>query len=53
LVQANIKKDINMIEEVLSHLKDLKTTWEEAIRIASRERNQQVEDLVEDSAKLA
>jgi len=38
LVQANIKKDINMLDEVLIHLKDLKQTWEEAIRIASKEK---------------
>ncbi|MDD3013499.1 MAG: flagellar export chaperone FliS [Candidatus Gastranaerophilales bacterium] len=41
LVQANLKKDIPMIEEVIAHLKDLKQTWEEAIRIALRERGQQ------------
>lgn len=37
LVQANIKKDITMVEEVLSHLRDLKATWEEAIKIAAKE----------------
>jgi len=40
LVQANIKKDISMLEEVLVHLKDLKLTWEEAIKIAAREKAQ-------------
>jgi len=40
LVQANIKKDVDMVDEVLTHLKDLKLTWEEAIRIASREKEQ-------------
>ena len=38
LVQANIKKDVVMIDEVLNHLKDLKATWEEAIRITNREK---------------
>lgn len=38
LVQANIKKDVTMIDEVLVHLKDLKQTWEEAIKIAGREK---------------
>jgi len=38
LVQANIKKDVQMVDEVLGHLKDLKQTWEEAIRIANREK---------------
>jgi len=41
LVQANLKKDISMLDEVIAHLKDLKQTWEEAIKIAMRERNQQ------------
>lgn len=39
LVQANIKKDIAMIDEVLDHLRSLKSTWEEAIRIAKQERD--------------
>lgn len=38
LVQANIKKNVAQIDEVLTHLKDLKQTWEEAIRIANREK---------------
>ena len=37
LVQANIKKDKDMIDEVLGHLRSLKQTWEEAIKIASRQ----------------
>jgi flagellar protein FliS len=37
LVQANLKKDVTMIEEVLGHLRSLKQTWEEAIRIVSAE----------------
>lgn len=37
LVQANIKKDVAMVDEALGHLRDLKKTWEEAIRIAKRE----------------
>jgi flagellar protein FliS len=41
LVQANLKKDISMVDEVIEHLKDLKQTWEEAIKIAQRERSQQ------------
>lgn len=39
LVQANIKKDVEMVDEVLVHLKDLKATWEEAIRITNREKS--------------
>jgi flagellar protein FliS len=37
LVQANIKKDVAMVDEVLDHLRSLKATWEEAIRIARQE----------------
>jgi len=38
LVQANLKKDVVMIDEVIVHLKDLKQTWEEAIKIANKEK---------------
>lgn len=41
LVQANIKKDVAMIDEVVDHLRGLKTTWEEAIHIAKQERRSQ------------
>lgn len=37
LVQANIKKDIEAIDEVLEHLRGLKATWQEAIKIAAKE----------------
>lgn len=37
LVQANLKKDVTMIDEVLKHLRELKETWEEAIQIAKQE----------------
>ncbi len=39
LVQANIKKEMALIDEVLDHLRSLKKTWEEAIRIAHKERD--------------
>jgi flagellar secretion chaperone FliS len=38
LVQANIKKDPEMIVEVTDHLRDLRDTWEKAIDIASQEK---------------
>ena len=38
LVQANIKHEIGPIDEVLKFLKDLKSTWEQAISIAQKER---------------
>lgn len=39
LIQANIKKDMALIDEVVDHLRSLKATWEEAIRIAQKERD--------------
>ncbi|MDX2084915.1 MAG: flagellar export chaperone FliS [Candidatus Melainabacteria bacterium] len=40
MVQANLHKDVTMVQEVISHLEQLKATWEEAIRIAAREQRQ-------------
>jgi flagellar protein FliS len=37
LVEANLKKDPEMVDEVLEHLRSLKQTWEEAIVIAAKE----------------
>jgi len=37
LVHANIKKKIEPIDEVLSYLKSLKATWEQAIVLAQKE----------------
>jgi len=59
LVQANIKKDVTMVDEVLVHLKDLKATWEEAIKIANKEKtgvsilDDEEEDENEDSFQRA
>lgn len=39
LIQFNIQKDLGMLDEVLEHLRSLKKTWEEAIRIAKKERS--------------
>ena len=54
LVQSNIKKDVAGIDEVLKHLKELKATWEEAIKIAAREQREydDMEEL-EESVKSA
>jgi flagellin-specific chaperone FliS len=38
LVEANIKKDVEVIDEVLWHMQQLRATWDEAIRIAAKER---------------
>ena len=40
LVQANMKHQIEPIDEVLKFLKDLKATWEQAIAIAQKERSE-------------
>lgn len=40
LIQANVKKDVKMVDEVLDHLRMLKATWEEAIKIAAAEKAQ-------------
>lgn len=59
LIQFNIKKDVAMADEVLDHLRSLKTTWEEAIRIAKveqaagkRSEASQGDDVAENSTTL-
>jgi flagellar protein FliS len=37
LIQANLKKDVGMVDEVIGHLRSLKATWEEAIKLAKQE----------------
>ena len=34
LVDANIKKDVEIIEEVLGYARELRNTWEQAMKIA-------------------
>ena len=41
LVEANLNRDVTMIDEVLGHLRPLKATWEQAIEITLRERQAQ------------
>lgn len=49
LVHANIKKEIEPIDEVLKYLKTLKATWEKAILIAQQEsRDELVKSSVSD-----
>lgn len=38
LVEANLRKDVTMVDEVLGHLRSLRDTWRQAIEIALRER---------------
>lgn len=52
LVQANIKKDIEAIDEVLGHLRSLKATWEEAIKIAAKEKEASIDDDYPDSESI-
>jgi flagellar protein FliS len=37
LVEANIKKDKEILEEVLSHLRTMRDTWEEVMKLAKQE----------------
>lgn len=48
LIQANLKKDVTMIDEVLVHLRELKSTWEEAITMAKKSKTQDMSDPNED-----
>lgn len=41
LIQANMKKQIEPIDEVLKYLKSLKATWEQAIILAQKEAQEQ------------
>ncbi len=38
LVQANVKRDSTIIDEVLVHLKELRRTWDQAIKITNKEK---------------
>ena len=42
LIHANMKKDINAIDEVLGYLKSLKQTWEKAIALSQKQQAQEV-----------
>lgn len=44
LVQANIHKDENKVDEVLKHLMGLRETWLKAIEIAAAEKKQYEDD---------
>ena len=46
LGKANIKKDVDKIDEVLKHLRELRETWQKAITISNSEKS---ESLIEDS----
>ncbi|MDD3238077.1 MAG: flagellar export chaperone FliS [Candidatus Gastranaerophilales bacterium] len=44
LVDANIKKDVDALDEVLKHLKGLRDTWNKAIEIAAKEKREKSEN---------
>lgn len=50
LVQANLKKEIALIDEVLGHLSELRKTWAQAIAIANQEN--QAENAANSQASL-
>lgn len=41
LVQANIKKDADILQEVLGHLRTMRDTWKEVMRLAHTEKKVQ------------
>ena len=48
LVQANIKKDVEAVDEVLTHMKELRMTWSQAIEIAKKEKGNIYAEVDED-----
>ena len=38
LVQANLKKDISILNEVLEHLREMRDTWKEVMRTANSQK---------------
>lgn len=53
LIQANLKKDVTMVEEVLAHLEELKKTWEEAIMLAKQEEGPHLNEATQGHAYTA
>ncbi|MBP3542994.1 MAG: flagellar export chaperone FliS [Lachnospiraceae bacterium] len=43
LVQANIKKDKEILEEVLKHLRTMRDTWKEVMKLSKQEQAKQAE----------
>lgn len=53
LIQANLKKDVTMMDEVLEHLQELKSTWESAIDLVKQEEAKQMQATSKDHAYSA
>jgi flagellar secretion chaperone FliS len=53
LVQANFKKDVSMIDEVQTHLRELKETWQTAIDMTAKEKTQAQKDSSESNVYIA
>lgn len=45
LIEANIKKDSEILDEVLNHLQNLRTTWDEAIKINNKQLSEENNEL--------
>lgn len=43
LVQANLKKDKEILEEVLKHLRTMRDTWKEVMKLSKQEQAKQAE----------
>ncbi|WP_010681154.1 flagellar export chaperone FliS [Acetivibrio cellulolyticus] len=37
LIEANIKKDVTIVEEILGYARELRNTWEQAMKIARQQ----------------
>ena len=48
LVQANLKRDVKPVDEVLGYLKSLKATWQKAIILAQKEQQKGIDSYDED-----
>ncbi len=42
LVEANVKKDKDILEEVLGYAKELRDTWAQAMKLSKQQRPQQI-----------
>lgn len=38
LIEANLKKDVEILQEVLGHLRTMRDTWKEVMRLANMEK---------------
>jgi flagellar protein FliS len=43
LIQANLKRDVTKVDEVLRHLVELRATWKQAIAIANSQKTSEIQ----------